>query len=219
MKPIIFCDFDGTITNSDNIISIMKAFGPEGWESLKDQVLNKEIPISEGVGKMFSLLKSSQKQEIIDFAVNHSEIRQGFKEFVDFAEEHRIPFFVVSGGIDFFVEPMLKDFIPMEKVYCNKGNFNNEFIQIEWPHSCDELCHNNCGCCKPSIMRSIGSRYDYKIVIGDSITDLEAAKKADLVIARDFLIEKCQEEGIPYKPFSTFNDCIKILEDELGVRA
>ncbi|MEC1069527.1 2-hydroxy-3-keto-5-methylthiopentenyl-1-phosphate phosphatase, partial [Priestia megaterium] len=24
----IFCDFDGTITNSDNIISIMKQFAP-----------------------------------------------------------------------------------------------------------------------------------------------------------------------------------------------
>lgn len=56
MKPIIFCDFDGTITNSDNIIAIMKKFAPPGWEELKDGVLKQKISISTGVGKMFSCL-------------------------------------------------------------------------------------------------------------------------------------------------------------------
>ena len=30
-KPLIICDFDGTITTNDNIISIMKQFAPEEW--------------------------------------------------------------------------------------------------------------------------------------------------------------------------------------------
>ncbi|PLT28966.1 2-hydroxy-3-keto-5-methylthiopentenyl-1-phosphate phosphatase [Peribacillus deserti] len=217
MKPIIFCDFDGTITDSDNIIALMKAYGPQGWDRLKEQVLQKEISISEGVGKMFSLLESGLKQDIIDFVVREAKIRPGFKEFVDFTKEQQIPFYVVSGGIDFFVEPMLKKYVSMESVYCNHGNFNGEFIQIEWPHSCDEHCENGCGCCKPSIMRKLADDSNFQIVIGDSITDLEAAKKADLVLARDFLIEKCKEEGIPYQPFTTFYDCINILKKELGV--
>lgn len=58
MKPIIFCDFDGTITNTDNIISIMKKFAPPEWEALKDGVLQQKISISSGVGDMFSLLDS-----------------------------------------------------------------------------------------------------------------------------------------------------------------
>ena len=53
-----------------------------------------------------------------------------------------------------------------------------------------------------------------KIIIGDSITDLEAAKMADLVIARDFLIEKCEELGIPYVPFETFTDVTKLLKEK-----
>ena len=31
---IIFCDFDGTITENDNIIAIIRHFNPPGWEPI-----------------------------------------------------------------------------------------------------------------------------------------------------------------------------------------
>ncbi|OIK09506.1 2-hydroxy-3-keto-5-methylthiopentenyl-1-phosphate phosphatase [Bacillus sp. MUM 13] len=215
MKPIIFCDFDGTITNSDNIIAIMKEFAPEGWESIKDDVLSQKVSISEGVGKMFSLLDSGLEQDIIEFVKSSAVIRDGFREFVAFARQNRIPLYVVSGGIDFFIEPLLENILDLDLLYCNKAVFEQENIKIEWPNSCDDQCQNGCGCCKPSIMRKISEADTYKIVIGDSITDFEAAKEADLVLARDFLIEKCREEGISYQPFQTFFDCINILKLKL----
>jgi 2-hydroxy-3-keto-5-methylthiopentenyl-1-phosphate phosphatase len=218
MKPIIFCDFDGTITNSDNIIGIMKQFAPEGWEEIKDNVLERKVTIAEGVGKMFSLLPTKQKKEITEYAIAEAKVRPGFQELIHFATINDIPFYVVSGGIDFFVEPVLDGYVSNENIYCNRSSFDGDFIKIEWPHSCDDQCHNNCGCCKPSIMRKLAGPDHFKVVIGDSITDLEAAKQADMVLARDFLIEKCKEEEIPYKPFNTFHDCIEHLEHSLGVK-
>ena len=105
--PVIFCDFDGTITNSDNIVSIMKQFAPSGWETLAENVLSQTISISSGVGKMFSLLDSSLKEEIIDYVKDTAVIRSGFAEFVHFTKEQEIPLFIVSGGMDFFIEPLL----------------------------------------------------------------------------------------------------------------
>ena len=78
MKPIIFCDFDGTITNTDNIISIMKKFAPPDGKQLKDDVLQQTISISSGVGKMFSLLDSGLKDEIIQYVRETAGIRPGF---------------------------------------------------------------------------------------------------------------------------------------------
>lgn len=49
-----------------------------------------------------------------------------------------------------------------------------------------------------------------KVVIGDSITDLAIAKLAELVIARDFLLQKCKEQSLPCKEFESFFDVIKI---------
>jgi 2-hydroxy-3-keto-5-methylthiopentenyl-1-phosphate phosphatase len=217
MRPIIFCDFDGTITDSDNIMALMKQFAPAGWERIAEDVLQKKVSISEGVGKMFSLLKSDAKQDLIDFIKREAIIRPGFKELIEFATKRQIPFYVVSGGMDFFVEPILENYLEKDHIYCNRADFSSEYIRIDWPHTCDEYCDNDCGCCKPTIMRRLAAADDYKIVIGDSITDLEAAKQADLVFARDFLIEKCREEGIAFQPFETFFDCLTHLKHHLEV--
>ena len=61
----------------------MKQFAPSEWTKLKDGVLSKEITIQEGVGQMFQLLKSDQKDAIQSFILEDTEIREGFKQFVD----------------------------------------------------------------------------------------------------------------------------------------
>ncbi|MGV2940952.1 2-hydroxy-3-keto-5-methylthiopentenyl-1-phosphate phosphatase [Mesobacillus sp. LC4] len=217
-QPVIFCDFDGTVTEKDNIIAIMNEFGSDGWDEIKEAVLGRRISIREGVGKMFSLLPVSKKEEIIQFAVQNARIRPGFQEFLDYAHEEGIPVYIVSGGIDFFIEPIIQKFGPLAGVYCNSSDFTGSTIKIEWPNSCDDQCSNDCGCCKPSIMRKLEKKSAYKIVIGDSVTDLEAAKQADLVLARDYLKDKCEEWKIEHRPFETFYDCIDALKTETGVR-
>lgn len=104
-KPIVCCDFDGTITKNDNIIRIMKHFAPSEWTELKDDVLAKEITIQEGVGQMFQLLTSDQKEAIQSFILEDTEIREGFKQFVDHVKKADIPFYVLSGGMDFLFIP------------------------------------------------------------------------------------------------------------------
>ncbi len=211
-KPIIFCDFDGTITLSDNIPAIIKRFAPPEAEDIKNDVLAQNISIQEGVGKMFSLLPSSLKEDIIQYVLETGTIRAGFQEFVTFTREQHIPLYIVSGGIDFFVYPILDNLIDRENIYCNQSDFSEETINIIWPFTCDDLCTNDCGCCKPSILRQFSDKAYEKIIIGDSITDLQAAKQAARVFARDFLIKKCNELSIPYTPFEDFTDIVKSLQ-------
>lgn len=215
-KPVIYCDFDGTITEKDNIIDIMKEFAPPEWEPIKDQILSQQISIQEGVGKLFSLLPSSLKEDITQFATNQAVIRKGFKEFLQFTSEKGIPFYIVSGGIDFFVHPILEAYGPFSDIFCNSADFSKVNIEILWPNSCDDICQNGCGCCKPSVIRKLQGNDEYTIVIGDSITDLEAAKHADFVFAREFLAEKCEELEINYQKFEDFFDCINTIKKMKG---
>ena len=60
-------------------------------------------------------------------------------------------------------------------------------------HPCDRLCQNHCGLCKSSLIRKLSDTNDFHIVIGDSITDLQAAKQADKVFARDFLLQNAKK--------------------------
>lgn len=208
----IFCDFDGTITERDMIITIMEQFGAPGWEQIKDQILGQEIPIQTGVGQLFAGISSAKRDDIVAFAQEVAVIRAGFAEFLEFCQEQNIDFWVTSGGIDFFVLPLLAPFGIENPIYSNASSFAGEQIEILWPNACDEHCTNGCGMCKPSVMRKFPEEEIFKVVIGDSITDLQAAKQADFVLARAFLLKKCQELGLQHAEFATFYDCITALK-------
>ncbi|MDF2647655.1 MAG: mtnX [Paenibacillus sp.] len=214
-ERIIFCDFDGTITVNDNIVAIMKHFNPTDWEAIVEQILDKSISIRQGVGEMFALLPTSRKDEIVEYAISNAVIRDGFKEFVDYCKEHNIKLLITSGGIDFFIYPLLKPFaIPSEHIYCNASTFKGNTIEILWPNRCDEHCTTDCGMCKTSIIRSYDANRYERIIIGDSITDFEGAKLVDTIFARSHLIDMCKQLDYPYHPFETFFDIMKQLEAE-----
>lgn len=209
----IFCDFDGTITERDMIITIMEKFGAPGWEKTKDQILGQDITIQSGVGQMFAGIPSSNRDAVAAYAQEVAVVREGFAEFLTFCKEQGIDFWVTSGGIDFFVLPLLEPFQIENPIYCNGSSFSGETIEILWPHACDEHCDNGCGMCKPSVLRKFPDEALFKVVIGDSITDLQAAKQADFVLARSFLLKKCEELELPHASFATFYDCIAVLKD------
>lgn len=216
-QPVIFCDFDGTITNNDNIVAIMKHFDPPGWTDIVSRILDRSISIREGVGAMFNLFPASRKDEIVRYSIENAVIRPGFPELLDYCREHGIEFYVTSGGIDFFVYPLLAPFpIEPDHIYCNGSSFDGETIRIEWPHPCDEHCKVDCGMCKTTIIRRFpADRYE-RILIGDSVTDFEGAKLAELVFARSHLLDKCEELGIPYIPFETFHEVTNALHTRRG---
>ena len=218
MSIQIFCDFDGTITNNDNIISIMKNFAPPKAEEIKQRILSQDLSIQEGVSQLFTLLPTALHDNIIKFLKETANIRNGFQEFIQFINEKNISFYVISGGMDFFVHPLLQGLVPEQQIYCNSTDFSGKYIKVKWPHPCDEYCNHNCGLCKSTLIRNLSSQEDFHIVIGDSITDLQAAKQADKVFARDFLITKCEEYQIPYTPFETFYDIQNELQHLLEVK-
>ncbi|WP_078551253.1 2-hydroxy-3-keto-5-methylthiopentenyl-1-phosphate phosphatase [Bacillus alkalicellulosilyticus] len=206
---VIFCDFDGTVTNNDNIVEIMKMFAPKEWEIIAMKILSKEKSIRKGVNELFALLPTSKKDEIISFTLEQAEFREGFDEFVAYTHRHNVELNIVSGGIDFFIDPLLQSYqIP---IYCNTSDFSDDVIKIGWPYRCDDDCQNDCGCCKPSIIRKVANGRQV-VVIGDSITDVQAAKQADFVFARDYLLKECQQLDLPHAPFTTFFDIINVLK-------
>ncbi|HXN07910.1 MAG TPA: MtnX-like HAD-IB family phosphatase, partial [Nitrospiria bacterium] len=149
----LFLDYDGTITEKDTILSIMEAFAPAEWVSLRDSVLSGEISVRKGVGAMFALLPSRLKGRIVRFAKKETRIRNGFSDFLKYCRRMKIDYKVISGGLDFYLYPLLEDYLPREKVFCNRANFSGDTIGIDWGFPCDPYCHLDCGFCKASLVR------------------------------------------------------------------
>jgi len=213
--PVLFCDFDGTITMSDNIVAIMKHFDPPGWEPIVRDIVDERKTVRQGVGELFALLPSSMREEITRFVLEQAAIRPGFPELLDWCKRNGVEFFVTSGGIDFFVYPLLAPFdIPRDHIFCNGSDFSGERIRITWPYPCDHECDNygGCGMCKTTIIRRYPKERYRRILIGDSVTDFPGARLADLVFSRSHLTEKCRELGLAHIPFETFHDIVVKLE-------
>jgi 2-hydroxy-3-keto-5-methylthiopentenyl-1-phosphate phosphatase len=215
--PVLFCDFDGTISERDVIIMIQEAFAPEGWRDIVDQILNtRTLSIREGVIQLFKRIPGSQKDEMEAFVKENVKIRPGFEALLNFCQQHRIPFRVLSGGVDFFIRPILAPFQDKLTVFCNSATFTPDAIHLEMPYY-QENCEpcGQCACCKISLMEPFSPETHYRIAIGDSLTDLPMARVADWTFARGQLIDYCQQENISTTPYETFYDVLEALQHKL----
>ncbi len=83
-------DFDGTITEEDNIIALMRRFAPDEWVTLKDAILAQHISIRDGVGQLFRLLPSEHRDVYQSYLSEHITLRQGFLVFPRFRRSERL---------------------------------------------------------------------------------------------------------------------------------
>jgi 2-hydroxy-3-keto-5-methylthiopentenyl-1-phosphate phosphatase len=211
-QVVIFCDFDGTAAEQEIIVSLFQAFGPPGWEAVRDAIVAGTMSVREGVGGIFARIPSYRVPEMVEYARRIATLRRGFREFLEYGQVHGHRFLLTSGGVDFFIYPLLDGLLLRDQIYCNGSDCSGPTVRILWPHGCDEQCLADCGMCKPTIMRRFPPEQYRRVVVGDGVTDLQAAKLADLVVARDLLAVKCGEAGIPYEPFETFYDVMAVLD-------
>lgn len=185
---------------------IMEKFAPPEWVEVKDKILyERTITVKDGVEQLFSMIPSDKKNEIIDFVKKNVKLRDGFESFLDFCKREKIDFNVISAGLDFFIETVLKDFKDKLQIFCNVANFDSPKIQIEYKHlpkNCT-LC-GECGLCKIEVIESYPKDRFIRVMIGDSLSDLQAAKVADITFARAGLIKYLEQEKIPFIPFKDF---------------
>lgn len=217
-----YCDFDGTISETDLIVRIVKKFAPPQTQSIVDCVLAGTLTVQSGVAAMFATIPSYRLKEVIDYARETTRVRPSFTPFVRFLAEKHWPLTVVSGGFDFFVEPALDEVRSYVDVACNRIDASGTHLRIVWHTPCDVDCEGGCGLCKPTVIRQRSTPGTKNIVIGDGVTDLKAARLADYVFARDQLERVCQAESIAHARFDTFDDIARAIEsgvladDKLG---
>jgi 2-hydroxy-3-keto-5-methylthiopentenyl-1-phosphate phosphatase len=209
----IFCDFDGTITDRDVIMMIMERFAPPQWRSIADAILTERtVSIREGLQQLFDLLPSDLEPEIQRFVAEAVTIRQGFEPLLAFAHQQAMPFWVVSGGLDLFIAPLLAPFADRLSLFANQACLQGSTIAVKMPYlsaSCPPC--DSCACCKIDIMDQLPHSQWARVVIGDSVTDLGMAQRADAVFARGQLCRDLDSMGIAYTPFHTFDEVLTAL--------
>jgi 2-hydroxy-3-keto-5-methylthiopentenyl-1-phosphate phosphatase len=204
-RPYVFCDFDGTITSKESLMAVLEHFVPDKWHEVGQKLMSGSITLRKGVREVLEAIPSSLYPETLEF-VRQIPLRAGFEEFLDFLGEKQIPFVVISGGVRGMVEAGLGDLISrVEEIFAADVDDSGPYLKVNSDfEGGDELV------AKVDVMDRFDA--DFKIVIGDGITDRNMAKHGDLVFARSRLSRYLLEKEIDHIKWKDFNDIRGVLE-------
>jgi 2,3-diketo-5-methylthio-1-phosphopentane phosphatase len=195
-------DFDGTIADKDASYAILKEYADGDWYSIEEKAYAHEITILDALKLQAAMVRVSP-EEAERFLIDEIRLREGFREFADWCRDINIPLEICSDGFDFTIEMLLGhwdlEWIPFTS---NRTVPSHEGTIIEFPYHRDECPINaNCKCMH---LERLKENSDTVIFIGDGTTDECVSKKADIVFARDKLLEICRRDGIECIPWENW---------------
>ena len=210
----IYSDFDGTIAVQDIGNQIFRNFAGARAVEIVQHYLDGTMSARECLTQECAAAGNVTAEELESF-VHQFSLDSSFGAFVEFCRHRNIPLVVLSDGLDFYVEHLLK------KHGCGElAFFSNhlEFVQQgevtkmvpSFPHT-DAECLL-CGNCKRNHLLTLSGDDDIIVYIGDGISDRCPVRYADIVFAKGSLIRYCQEQNVTYHEFRDFSDVMRRLE-------
>ena len=204
----VLLDFDGTITQQDVGELLLDAFASPHWREEAELWHSGAITFKELNEREFAYLPAGKREEMEQFALEMAVLRAGAQELVRFCEERNIPVEIVSGGLDFYVRPLLEKFglgyIPLSSKLADFSQGERVVPKYTQDVVVCEVS-GNCKCARVWHHRTMGARV---VFVGDGSSDQCVAGEADVVYARDSLAAYCQQKGIPFAPFVTLHDVV-----------
>ncbi|MBS3907229.1 MAG: MtnX-like HAD-IB family phosphatase, partial [Syntrophaceae bacterium] len=143
MKKLILCDFDGTISVRDMGYILLNRFSSGDWESIDRDFYEGKIGSREAYSRIAKILKGD-KESVLRFTREHSQIDPHFKSFYQHCLENDIDVKIVSDGLDFYIRTLLETHRLSEiPFYANAAHFRSDGgTDISFPHVSKE-----CGLC------------------------------------------------------------------------
>lgn len=218
-KLKIFCDFDGTITKKDVWINSIEKFikEKEKFDLICDEFYAQKISTRECNLRQLELVEDFSFEKFNEY-LEMEEIDEYFREFLNFCKERSYEVYILSGGLDYYIDYILKREKLDVKFFSTKliTNDNETKLSCEFPYS-DEYCIW-CETCKRNILINFTNDLvnEVSIYIGDGVSDFCVSDYADIVFAKGRLASHCWKNNITYFEYKNFldvmNKIIKLTE-------
>ena len=207
-KPVLFIDFDNTITQGDLLDAILERFSMnDAWLEWEAAWKDGQISTHECLQRQIGNLKASSA-EILAFAAT-VPIDPYFVPLVHKAAGAGLELIVVSDSFTALIDAVLqRNAVPELRVYANEVTFLEDRVEAVFPYldpSCPRCAH-----CKAQHFRAL--RNCETVFIGDGLSDICAAEVADTVFAKDALARHLSLAGKAYRTFDTLRPVLDFLE-------
>jgi 2-hydroxy-3-keto-5-methylthiopentenyl-1-phosphate phosphatase len=209
MKTLIQCDFDGTVTEEDVSFILLDAFTDEDWRKYLNEYKKGKISVGDFNAKAFSLIKAD-RQTMLEFAKPRVRIRDGFVKLLDLCYKKGFRFVIVSNGLDFYIEAILKDIgLSDVEIHAARTSFNPGSVEVKYIGPEGNQIQEGF---KEAYTKSFLGKGYRVIYMGNGTSDASSAKLAHYIFATGDLLAHCKERNLNCKPFTNFTDVIQGLE-------
>lgn len=208
-KTLIQCDFDGTITEEDVSFVMLDAYAAGNWRQLFGEYQEGKISVGRFNTEAFDMVKAN-RGSLLEVAKDKLKIRPGFHELVACCRRKNFRFVIVSNGLDFYIEEILKDIgVGDIEVFAAQTRFHSEGLSVQYigpdgSHLDDDF--------KEAYVNSfLGEGYRI-IYMGNGTSDIVPARRCHYVFATGNLLAHYKQTNLDYTPFTNFNEVIRVLE-------
>jgi 2-hydroxy-3-keto-5-methylthiopentenyl-1-phosphate phosphatase len=209
MKALVQCDFDGTVTEEDASFFLLDTFAQGDWRRLLREYKEHRISVGKFNTKAFAMVKTD-KPTLLEALEGKVKVRAGIHELVNYCLRKGFRLVIVSNGLDFYIEAILKDLgLNNIEVHAAKAFFHPEGMKVHYVGPDGKRLEDGF---KEAYIKSFLNLGYRVIYMGNGDSDVAPAKYAHHVFATGELLAYCRENDLNYQPFENFIDVVRDLE-------
>ena len=132
LKGLVQCDFDGTVTEEDAAFYLLDKFAQGDWRRVLRDYKQRRISVREFSVRAFTMIKAD-KPTLLDALKGRVKVRAGFKELVNYCRGRGFRFVIVSNGLDFYIQAILKEMGLQDiEVHAARSSFRSGGMKVEY---------------------------------------------------------------------------------------
>ncbi len=215
--PILFIDFDGTISRRDVIDAILEEFADKRWLAVEEEWLTGEIGSRECLQRQFAFVRATP-DELNEF-LDSLELDEGLAALFNFCQTSGVRAHVISDGFSYYIKRHLARYLHSFPLLKNISIWANDLIPngenswtTDFPYF-PQICSDGCATCKPAVMKFTNDLAAPSIFIGDGLSDRFAARSANVVFAKKKLVDFCLEQKIEFTAYENLAQIARCLDE------
>jgi 2-hydroxy-3-keto-5-methylthiopentenyl-1-phosphate phosphatase len=148
---------------------------------------------------------------MLAYALEHARLAPTFGPFVAWADANGLPITLASDGFAIYIRPLLERAgLRRLEVITNDLVFEDGRARLEHPNG-HPVCVG-CGTCKMLAAQRLRDEHGPIAFVGEGQSDRYGALYSDVVFAKDALVQICEQDGVPFLPWDTFDDVRGAIE-------
>jgi 2-hydroxy-3-keto-5-methylthiopentenyl-1-phosphate phosphatase len=207
-KPVLFFDFDNTLTDGDILDRVIERFSPdEKWRDWENAWADGSLPARDCLRLQMENLRVS-RDTLLDY-LSEVRIDPVFSAILGWAQPRQVEVKIVSDSfLPLILHVLRNNGVEGVPVLANGLAFAGDRLLPSFPHY------------DPAFVRSANAKARHLapygghhiIYAGDGRSDLDAALVADVVFAKSTLARELDARSIAFHPFETLEPVLALLE-------